>query len=124
MENGGGRQVGGQQAACVGQDRARVHYAQAEEGQGPGAVEDLSGEKKTINRSAHTENVTDISTSYIIVCSTVMTFYTATGSNSVLTGSGLGRRPIGPIGWTPLVPELMQAEVSHVYTSVHLPTCA
>ena len=41
MEDGGGGQVAGQQAARVGQHRLGVDQRQHEEGDGPHAVEDL-----------------------------------------------------------------------------------
>ena len=41
MEDGGGGEVAGQQARGVGQDGAGVDHVQAEEGDGPNAVEDL-----------------------------------------------------------------------------------
>ena len=41
MEDGGGGEVAGQQAARVGQDGLGVDDRQAEEGDGPDPVEDL-----------------------------------------------------------------------------------
>ena len=44
MEDGGGGEVAGQQAARVGQHRLGVHQGQHEEGDGPHTVEDLKNE--------------------------------------------------------------------------------
>ena len=44
VEDGGGGQVAGQQAACVRQHRLGVHQGQHEEGDGPHSMKDLKDE--------------------------------------------------------------------------------
>lgn len=61
MEDGGGGQVAGQQAARVGQHRLGVDQRQHEEGDGPHAVEDLQQkifklEKNICNREQFNNN--------------------------------------------------------------------
>ena len=50
MEDGGGREVAGQEAAGVGQDGAGVDDVQAEEGDRPHPVENLEGESGNVLR--------------------------------------------------------------------------
>ena len=56
MEDGGGRQVAGQQAARVGQHRLGVDQRQNEEGDGPHAVEDLQQKIFKLEKISATEN--------------------------------------------------------------------
>ena len=56
MEDGGGGQVAGQQAARVGQHRLGVDQRQHEEGDGPHAVEDLQQKIFKLEKISATEN--------------------------------------------------------------------